>query len=60
MVGLIILAFIIGLGIYYVTTLDFEIGSGISEDKSKAKDVEFTVSDEDSDEDKKIESKKEE
>lgn len=45
MVGLIVIAFFVALGIYYVTTLDFEIGSGFSEDKSKAKDVEYTESD---------------
>ena len=43
MFGLIILTIIVGFGIYYVTTLDFEIGSGISEEKSQAKDAEYTV-----------------
>ncbi len=43
MIGLIILTIIIGFGIYYVITLDFEIGSGVSEEKSKAKEVEYTI-----------------
>jgi len=36
------IALIIGLGIYYVTTLDFEIGSGFSEKKKQAKEGEYT------------------
>jgi len=43
MLGLIILTLFIGLGIYYVTKLDFEIGSGISEEKSQAKEAKYTV-----------------
>lgn len=44
MIGLIIIAFIIALWIYYATTLDFEVGSGVSEEKLRAKEVEYTVS----------------
>jgi hypothetical protein len=44
MVGLIVLTIIVGLGIYYVTTLDFEVGTGISEEKKKAKEVKYMVS----------------
>ena len=43
MFGLIIITFIVILAIYYVTTLDFEIGSGISEKKSQAKEAEYTI-----------------
>jgi len=43
MFELIVIAFLVGLGIYYVTTLDFEIGSGISEEKAQAKEAEYTV-----------------
>ncbi len=43
MIGLIILTIIIGFGIYYVITLDFEIGSGVSEEKSQAKEAEYMV-----------------
>jgi len=43
MFGLIIIIILVVLGIYYVTTLDFEIGSGVSEEKLRAKEVEYTV-----------------
>jgi len=43
MIGLIIFILIISFGIYYVITLDFEIGSGVSEEKLRAKEVEYTV-----------------
>ena len=43
MFELIGITFLILLGIYYVTTLDFEIGSGVSEEKKKAKEAEYTV-----------------
>jgi len=42
MLELLGIAFIVGLGIWYVTTIDFEIGSGISEEKNKAKEGEYT------------------
>lgn len=41
--GLLILAGLVLFGIYYVTTMDFEIGSGFSEEKRKAKDAEYSV-----------------
>ena len=43
MLILIFIVAVIVLGIYYVTTLDFEIGSGFSERKTQAKEVEYTV-----------------
>ena len=43
MLELLGITFIIGLGIYYVTKLDFEIGSGISEQKEQAKEGEYRV-----------------
>jgi len=43
MFELIGITLLIGLGIYYVTTLDFEVGSGISEEKSQAKEAEYVV-----------------
>ncbi len=43
MFGLIIIIILVVLGIYYVTTLNFEIGSGVSEEKSQAKEGEYTV-----------------
>ena len=45
MVTLIIIAILVIWGIYYVTTLDFEVGSGISERKASAKDAEYTIRD---------------
>lgn len=39
---LLTIALLVAFGIYYVTTLDFKIGSGFSEDKSHAKDVDYT------------------
>ncbi len=44
MLGLIIIIILVVLGIYYLTTLDFEIGSGVSEEKLQAKEGEYTVS----------------
>ena len=38
-----IVAVLIAFGIYYLTTLDFEVGSGFSERKTQAKEVEYTV-----------------
>jgi len=43
MLELIGITLIIGFGIYYVTTLDFEVGSGISEEKSQAKEAKYTI-----------------
>ena len=43
MFTLIFIAAVIIFGIYYVTTLDFEIGSGFSERKARAKEAEYTV-----------------
>ncbi len=43
MFGLIIIIILVGFGVYYLITLDFEIGSGISEEKSQAKEGEYTV-----------------
>ncbi len=43
MLGLIIIIILVVLGIYYLTTLDFEIGSGVSEEKLQAKEGEYTV-----------------
>ena len=53
MIFLIVLTFIIGLGIYYLTNLDFTVGSGFHYKKKKddmIKDAEYTIV-----EDKKIE-----
>jgi hypothetical protein len=30
-------------GIYHVTTMDFEIGTGFTEKKRKARDAEYTI-----------------
>ena len=38
-----IIAGLVAFGIYYLITLDFEIGSGFSERKSRAKEAEYTV-----------------
>ena len=45
MIFLIILAFIIGLGIYYLTRLDFTIGSGFHHKKKDTtiRDAEYVV-----------------
>jgi hypothetical protein len=43
MLILIIIAVLVGLAIYYVTTLDFQIGTGFTEEKSKAREVKYTV-----------------
>lgn len=47
---LIALAFFIGLGIYYVTSLDFVVGRGpFDEDKDNViRDAEYTILEEDS------------
>ena len=53
MILLIVLTFIIGLGIYYLTNLDFTVGSGFHYKKKKddmIRDAEYTIV-----EDKKIE-----
>ena len=43
MITLFVITFFIVLGINYLTTLDFEVGSGISEKKRQAKNVEYHV-----------------
>lgn len=42
MIKLLALSILIGLGVYYVTKLDFEWGTGISEEKRKAREAEYT------------------
>lgn len=37
------ISLLIFIGIYYVTGLDFEIGTGFSEEKSQAKEGKYTV-----------------
>ncbi|GMQ95131.1 MAG: hypothetical protein BMS9Abin13_242 [Patescibacteria group bacterium] len=43
MLFLIVIAFVVGLLIYYVLSLDFEAGTGFTEAKKKAREVEYTV-----------------
>lgn len=43
MFTLIAIIALVGLGIYYVTTLDFEVGDGFTEVSGKAKKVKHTV-----------------
>ncbi|MBL7045367.1 MAG: hypothetical protein ISR98_02095 [Parcubacteria group bacterium] len=33
----------IGFGLYYITTIDFEVGDGFSEEKKGARDVDYKV-----------------
>ena len=53
---LIILAFIIGFGIYYLTRLDFTIGSGFHHKKKDTtiRDAEYTVLEDEGTEEKKM------
>ena len=50
MIPLIIIAVIVGLLIYYVFKLDFEIGTGFTEIKKKAREVKYRVVDRKSEE----------
>jgi hypothetical protein len=43
MIPLIIFTALILYGIYHVTTMDFEIGTGFTEKKKKARDAEYTI-----------------
>ena len=51
---LILIALVVGGAIYYVMKLDFEIGSGFSEEKNKAREAEYTVVDSDAKSEKKL------
>ncbi|MBT3283010.1 hypothetical protein HN375_02540 [bacterium] len=42
---LIIAILAIGLGLYYITTIDFEVGDGFSEMKKGVRDVDYKVID---------------
>jgi len=43
MLILLVIVFLIGLGLYYVTTLDFKVGNGFTEEKNQAREVKYTV-----------------
>jgi heme/copper-type cytochrome/quinol oxidase subunit 2 len=43
MIILIAIILLIVLGIYYIGTLDFEVGTGYTEEKNQAREVEYTV-----------------
>ena len=43
MLILLAIAFLIGLGVYYVTILDFEVGTGFTEEKKQAREAEYTI-----------------
>jgi len=43
MLLLLAIVFLVGLGLYYVTTLDFKIGDGFTEEKKQAREVKYTV-----------------
>lgn len=45
MFALITITFFVGLGLYYITGLDFEVGTGFTEMKKKARDVDYEVVD---------------
>ena len=40
---LLAIIFLTGLVLYYVTTLDFEVGDGFTEEKKQAREVKYTV-----------------
>ena len=40
---LLAIIFLTGLVLYYVTTLDFEIGDGFTEEKKQAREATYTV-----------------
>ena len=44
MIWIILIAALFGALILYVLNLDFEIGTGFSEEKKKAREAEYTIS----------------
>jgi hypothetical protein len=42
---LIIIVFFVGLGLYYVTSIDFEMGDGFTEGNKDIRDVDYKVVD---------------
>ena len=40
---LLIIIFFVGFVLYYVTTLDFEVGTGFTEEKKQARKVKYTT-----------------
>lgn len=40
---LIIIAFLIGFGLYYATTIDFEVGDGFTEMKKNVREVDYEI-----------------
>ena len=40
---LIAVILVVGLVLYYITTIDFEVGDGFTEIKKKARDVDYEV-----------------
>ena len=43
MTTLLIIALVVGALIYYVLNLDFEIGTGFSEEKKKAREADYST-----------------
>ena len=49
MFALIAITFFVGLGLYYVTSIGFEMGDGFTEMKRKARDVDYKIVDKEKD-----------
>ena len=43
MLLLLVIIFLIGFVLYYVTTLEFEAGDGFTEEKKQAREVKYTI-----------------
>lgn len=43
MLPLIIIIILIGLGLYYITSIDFEVGDGFTEMKKRARNVDYKI-----------------
>lgn len=43
MLLLLAIIFFIGFVLYYVTTLEFEVGTGFTEEKKQAREVQYTI-----------------
>lgn len=54
MLALITIIFFVGLGLYYITGIDFEVGTGFTEMKKNAREADYEVVDKEKDENKKM------
>lgn len=49
MFALITIILFVGLGLYYITDIDFEIGNGFTEMKKNAREVDYEIVDKEKD-----------